>query len=482
MRQSTCAIVVGVVGAAVSTVAAQSGEGGAQRPAYDIIYRNNEDWSIVDSLAAGDKDIFDQIKHIPLDDEGTIRATFGGSYRLRFELHDDFQGNEDADDTFVLNQLRLHADIKFGNTARVFVEGLTAFTTDRDLPGAPGLSFAPGGVRGADRNELDLLQGFVDFYFPVNDGTLIVRAGRLQPYFGEGRVVSNFPWTNSLASGDGAALIYLKDGWTSVGFWTFYNPPQEFQFDDPSTDIHFYGLFTGGPVLNGTVALEAYFFGTNWFTPVPFSDTFEDVDRYTFGVHMFSRNKDGFLWEVEGAYQIGEVDGAPVHSGFATANLAYQFTGTAKPRFEVGMDFASGDNNPGGGVQTYFQKFNDGHRYLGYIDTFARQNVIAPHARVNTTFLDGRLTLEASYFAFFRASDADAVYDAITGAPIRPGSLSDETFVGHEVDVLARFQLDRHANVELGYSHFFTGDFFEAGPDGTSEDSDFFYVQFSYIF
>jgi hypothetical protein len=60
-----------------------------------------------------------------------------------------------------------------------------------------------------------------------------------------------------------------------------------------------------------------------------------------------------------------------------------------------------------------------------------------------------------------------------------PGvGLSDE--VGAEIDLLIKFQLDRHTEIVLGYSHFFAGDFIE--ESGPSDDIDFFYtgVQFTF--
>ena len=52
--------------------------------------------------------------------------------------------------------------------------------------------------------------------------------------------------------------------------------------------------------------------------------------------------------------------------------------------------------------------------------------------------------------------------------------------VGKELDFTAKYIFNRHANVQVGYSHFFVGDVVEyLSPD---KDIDFFYSQFGFIF
>ena len=72
------------------------------------------------------------------------------------------------------------------------------------------------------------------------------------------------------------------------------------------------------------------------------------------------------------------------------------------------------------------------------------------------------LSLRAEQHWFWRQSTEDAVYSA-PGTVLRPGTGSDEAYVGAETDLLLNWQIDRHLSAYLGYSHFFPGDFIRAG-------------------
>ena len=64
-------------------------------------------------------------------------------------------------------------------------------------------------------------------------------------------------------------------------------------------------------------------------------------------------------------------------------------------------------------------------------------------------------------------------------APAQTG-LSSSRVVGQELDLTFTYTFDRHTKAELGYSHFFPGDFIqETGP---SNDVDFLYLQVQYTF
>ena len=123
-------------------------------------------------------------------------------------------------------------------------------------------------------------------------------------------------------------------------------------------------------------------------------------------------------------------------------------------------------------------------RARDWIVRLGRQNVIDVHPGVELTFLENkpfakRLWLRSDYHLFWRQSDDDALYNA-GGAVLRADNGTDAAFVGSEVDLLLTWQVDRHTQFYLGYSHFFAGSFIEdTGPD---EDIDFVYAAASFTF
>ena len=148
-------------------------------------------------------------------------------------------------------------------------------------------------------------------------------------------------------------------------------------------------------------------------------------------------------------------------------------------------DVSSGDRDPGDGdLGTFNQLFPLGHAYQGYIDLVGRQNSINLPPGVEVTLVSERrhvkkLSLRGDYHFFWRQSTDDAVYNDAS-AVFRADLGSDARYVGREIDLFLNWQVDRHLNAYLGYSHFFAGDFLE--ETGPSEDIDFLYAAVTYTF
>ena len=69
-----------------------------------------------------------------------------------------------------------------------------------------------------------------------------------------------------------------------------------------------------------------------------------------------------------------------------------------------------------------------------------------------------------------------------TGYGVNPGYSS---FVGTEIDVVAGYTVTRFAQVEVGYGHFFAGDYIQSSlsnPNFGSQDANFVYAQVNLSF
>ena len=80
---------------------------------------------------------------------------------------------------------------------------------------------------------------------------------------------------------------------------------------------------------------------------------------------------------------------------------------------------------------------------------------------------------------FWRAETDDALYSA-SGAVSRPGSAGSSSWLGAEIDLLLRYQLDVHIALLGGYSHYFAAGFID--ESGRGRDIDFGYLIFQYTF
>ncbi len=463
------------------------------RPTFQAL-RQNEDWSTLtgkDLTSTGD--VFDRLKYVPLSDNGSVWAGFGGQVRERYEIWNNFNFGAAApggaafrphDDAMLLSRLMFYGDLHIGQNFRVFAEGKSALATQRDLL---------GGNRNVERDELDLQNGFGDFIIPFGDAreSLTLRGGRQELLFGKQRLVSPLDWTNTRRTFDGFSGIAKLGDWTVTGFWTRPVIIEKYEFNQPGNDQEFYGLYAAGKIPTTSIGLDIYWLGLNKQTvtlggtapapaPTQFNGTAGDEARQTVGGRLWGKiEKTAFDYELEGAYQFGEVGSGDISAYMCTGQLGYNLADfTTAPRLFINLDYASGDKSTGGDVQTFNQLFPLGHAYFGWIDEIGRQNVIDFSTGLTLKPSKG-LSVELQGHLFWRAESADGVYNA-AGALVRNPGVGNSLEIGQEFDLLVKHQLDRHTELSIGYSHFFAGDFIE--QTGAHQDIDFIYMAVQYTF
>ncbi|MHC5003647.1 MAG: alginate export family protein, partial [Planctomycetota bacterium] len=290
-----------------------------ERPAFSFL-RQNEDWSgLRDADPSQLTDFWDSIKHVPLNDDGSVWASFGGSSRLRLESWSGFGfgAPRDDSDTFLLWRTLLHADVHFGENVRAFVQGKSALSTDRDLP---------GGRRTLDVDSLDLEQAFVDFRIPIGDeAVLTLRPGRQALLFGKQRLVSPLGWSNTLRRWDGVSGILKYRGWTVTGFWSQFAPVEKYEFNDPDRQTQLYGVYATSKLTDPGIGVDLYWLGFERNDSVTFNGTTGEEDRYTVGGRLWGDIGDsGFDYDFEGAWQYGEVGDGDVDAFMIGSQLGFR--------------------------------------------------------------------------------------------------------------------------------------------------------------
>ncbi len=448
-------LVVSFIAIATGNVLAK--DAGGELPPLSPVLRQNENWA--DFHPAADDPFYLQMKHITLSDDDSVWLSLGGQLRMRGEYWDGFGFRDNNADSFLLTRLRFHADLHVGPQLRFFVEGKSALATDRDLP---------GGDRSLDRDELDLQQGFADFTWNDNDLSLRVRGGRQMLLFGKQRLVSPLDWSNTMRAWDGLDAKIQWRGWSADVFFTEYVNIEKYAANDHDLDESFYGIYATGPIQEGSVNADVYWLRRERGITRDF--------RHTLGARLFGKCGDShFDYDIEGAYQFGEAGSLDVSAFMIGAEVGYTFAQVdTQPRVWLGFDYGSGDDSQtDGDLNTFDQLYPLGHAYLGYIDVVGRQNILDLNAGVKYSPVD-KLALRLAGHLFWRADDADALYNA-GGGVVRPGGTTSEKFVGAEIDLTASYQLNRYTSLLAGYSHFFAGPFVER--TGSAQDIDFVYVQ-----
>lgn len=436
--------------------------------------RYDEDYSYLDGPEGSyQKDFFDPIKRMRINDDLTL--SIGGEIkgRLEAETNTTFGSREPAQDTFFLHRYLLHADLQYRKLARVFVQGINAMIEDRDLPLLP-----------IHENRFDIQQAFFDLRFFGVDVPLTLRFGRQDLAYGKERFVSPLDWSNTRRRFDGVKLFYQSEKFDIDFFYTrpIINDLSEAlnrKPDEYRAEQHFYGIYTKYKGFKDHY-IENYFFAlrdTGDLTNA--NGRVGDESLFTMGGRAGGK-KGQFDYDGELAGQWGKFAGDTIQAWLAAVDAGWTAKAPWSPRLGVGFDFGSGDEDPNDRIhQTANQLFPLGHAHLGYLDLFARQNVLASNVNL-TAKPHEKVTTRLAWYTFWNDEVRDALYNA-GGVPGRRDRLGYSGHdVGNELDLTIGVTVDRHTSLLFGYSHFWGNNFIRS--TGPSQDADLLYFQYSFKF
>ena len=433
--------------------------------------RWDEDFSYLDGEPGTyQENFFDPIKNIHLDEDW--RLSLGGEFRYRVEAETNkaFGATEPAQDTFHLTRYLLHADFKYRDLFRTFVQGIAAFDEDRDL--------AP---RGIDENRWDLQQLFFDVRVLGEELPLTLRVGRQELQYGSQRYVSPLDWAGVRRRFDAVKLFAKGNTWDVDLWFSKPVPVQRKQPDRYNEDVDFYGAYATYKGIDRH-GVDMYFFAVedrgNRVNP---NGRAGDRSIFTLGSRFWGQTAD-FDYEAELAGQWGHWAGDTVQAWSWTVDGGYTLADVGcKPRLGAGFDWASGDDNPrDGAVGTFDQLFPFSHYYLGFLDLVARQNIMALNLNLSAWAVPEKVKTKITYYAFWLNEEKDALYNAPGRAVRRDGTGKSGKEIGQELDLTVAWKLKPHSSVLVGYSHFWDSNYIRS--TGPSENADLFYVQYGFKF
>jgi hypothetical protein len=434
-----------VASSAVSTSAI--GQTAPQRPAYQAS-RFDEDWSALRDPAAR-TDLFDPIKWLPLNSDGSWFATLGGELRERFEAsHNPVFGlGSPARNDYLLQRVLLFADVHYGPNFRTFVE------------------FASGTVWGwngtpppTQKDQLDVLQGFAELSFPTSGGEVLLRGGRQEMSFGSARLVSTREGPNIRRSFDGLRAAWVGTGDLRIdAFVVRPVAPQTGVFNDSSDpDQSFWGVYATSAV-PGAKGLKAdlYYLGLERANAV-FAQGIATERRETIGGRLFGK-RDGFDWNTEAAYQFGSFGSAKIRAWTVSSDVGYTFAGLPlSPRLGLNADAISGDGNLHDNV---LGTFNPLFPKLPY---FSEANLVAPANLLDvqpnlTLFLTPNLNVNVGWNPLWKLETADAFY-APPLTPVKGTAGGSGRYIGDQISTTVSWAATSHLNISGSYVHYTPGE------------------------
>ncbi len=389
---------------------------------------------------------------------GGSTLDIGGQYRFRFHSERNHRGLglTGNDDQFMLQRTRLFANLRVNQRLRFYGEYIDAVSQFEDLNPRP-----------IEENRSDMLNLFVDgVLIDSSLGKLSGRAGRQELLYGAQRMVSPLDWANTRRPFDGFKLMWKTDQYQLDGFWTRPLRTDDRQFDNPNQDQQFYGIYSA---YKGKEKGQLDGF---WMA---FDNDRSGLRTDSIGGRYYDEFGDSML-EMWGNYQFGDNAGGSSHdAGAVTVGLGHRFGGNWKPTCWVYYDWASGSDEIAAG-DGYFQYFPLAHKYLGFMDLFGRRNVQSPNVQISIQPTK-KWKLLAWYYYFFLEDRDDTPYSVVM-TPFAPGVTPGSSDLGHEIDLMATYTASQRSKLVLGYSHFFSGDYYRSDGVPYDGDADFFYTQY----
>ena len=435
-----------------ATAAAASAQDGLPPVVFDpVIPEPTSDWD----------NLFKELKN-----GESLRTNVGGEFRLRFHDENNHRhttrianqlGLTGGDDEFVLYRSRLWFDNTFNDTDRVYVELLDAVSTRENLAPQP-----------IDENRLDLYQVFFDM--AITD-LWNVRIGRQGVALGTERMVSTLEWANTRRALDGVTLHRSSEEFDLDVFW--YQPLSISVkgADKTNHEADLYGVYLSGMSVNNRK------FDCYWIS----LDNDVAATRYDTLAALVTGEGGCWQYELEGGVQLGKnVDNSRHVAGFTTIGLGRDVAHRVGGALWLYYDWASGDDSVGGGFHHYLPL---AHKYLGFMDLFGRSNLHDVNIRW-TRKLTEKLSVMVWYHDFALANANDVPYNVnMTPFNGMSSGSSGSRDLGQEIDLTASLELNNKMNLLLGYSHFFSGDYyFLTSGLPHSDDASFFYTQFTMNF
>lgn len=420
----------------------------------------------------------------------------GGQVRGRFEYKSgyavpgtpgasDFSDNS-PDNAYWLLRTKLHLGWKPTSWLNAYAEGRDSQSWEDKRSPVP------------DEDVLDLHQAYLGLgnarEFPVT-----AKIGRQELSYGDERLVGAFDWNNIGRVFDAGKLRYDSEPVSVDLFSGRVVIPQDEVFNESNDYDWFSGVYASTRTLVPKQETQLYFLARNVgrSSPTAFQGDSPALvppasarDIYTLGARVKSLPGQlaGWDYDAELAGQLGNFYDAAQDERLEqqawAAHLGggYTFEQTAwKPRVGLEYNFSSGDSDPGDDThETFDNLFPTNHKYYGYMDFVSWQNIHQMGLRTSARPLKG-LTLSADFHAFWLADTSDFFY-GVSGAARNAGGYglqpNNGSFVGTEIDLVASYQIRPYAAAQVGYGHFFRGDYIKdtLTSDG-SQDADWIYAQ-----
>ena len=372
-----------------------------------------------------------------------------------------------------------------------------------------------------DVNLSEVLQAYGELYFKEsflpkddlgNDRPISLKYGRHAFELSDRRLVARNEWRNTTNNFEGLRTHFgqAKNDWEIEAF--ALQPIQRFtvQSDERDKSQHFYGLVGDYRGWSNYVTLEPYYyllkqdgnkvkFDANGRAAAKNAKI--DREIHTAGLRVYNAIPNT-NWDYDAAYvkQWGHQDRLNNNGKFIAeldhdahaynAEIGYTFKNAWNPRLSAFYGVATGDKNATDKKNQRFERLFGFARPWSNDDYIQMENIRTPKVRAEFDVpqiyasiigLDS-IRVDTGLSRYYLDSDTDR-WNA--GANLRDQTGQSGDHIGDELDLRVRFPINKQVAVNLGYAHFWAGDFTKttsrkiAGESNRDAQSDFFYLEIS---
>ena len=410
--------------------------------------RYDEDYSTLslDSNAT----FYSKMKNTSLDKNHNFSLSIGGELRSQYQFFKNENWGDAPEDNngFLLNRALLHTDLKFKNKLRLFTQLQSSTAISRITPNA------------VEKNELDIHQLFLDYYFINSVEKLTLRLGRQEVLFGSQRLVSVREGPNSRRAFDGAKLMFNSNTSTLSAFYLHEVNNVPDVFNDKITSNHkLFGTYNQFKKINYVQNIDLYYLGT-YNKKAVFSNGIGIENRSTIGTRIWNTSSK-WSYDFEAVYQFGKINGQQISAYTLSSNTSFA---TNKTKFGFKTEVISGDlKKEDNRLNTFNPLFPRG-AYFGLAALIGPENLIDAHPYLEYEITD-RIVLGLGYDMFWRYSKYDGIYGANV-KPIFDVSTSDQRNIGTQLGLNFEFQVNPFLNLTLEGTWFNNGKYIKEVSTG----------------
>ena len=410
------------------------------------------------------------------------KLTISGDMRVRpeFRTNGNFTKNSNSNSFFTQQLIRLGFNYDISPDVVFFVQPQVS-NNFGSMPNPASVGGA-GNPNSTDAT-LFLRQGFMlvrNFLMP----NLTLKAGRQLMVWGNHRIFGHFDWNNVGFAFDGVTMRYNHDtvpvelGWLRVAEGNCVQNAggcTTGKAHKGDGDI----LFVRLPMKFGAVAVEpAWIFedgGSTTGTGGAVGGQQSNQERHTVGGRvafkqgMFDATGEGY-WQFGELGAVGQASNTRINALAGHLDAGVTMPVPMQPRIGAEINYATG-SSPKNGGHTFSQLFPTNHIHFGYMDLMSWQNMLT---------YGGNLQLRPTPESHFElaghimrlANEKDNWYTASQATFFNTPAGNKEKSLGGEIDVVyTLFFQNNHVGWQVGYGHFFTGDYLKKNGFGTADQN-----------